>query len=207
MSANWCHGECPRKGLKRNTIRLPAFCMFIVYCISFFFFFFWSSWLTLALIGVAQGRQDRRQVGSSLYNCTAAVCVDLRDCSRERCENVWVVWRWQTDGGDGVKRGWDDRCDDKFRVGLCVQAPTPPGYFVALLCECACECVQLCDNSGLSLPPCAADYWCYMACGGAPGARLTPARLPSSGLKPVYGLQDSLPHLGGTRQTTYFHVL
>lgn len=55
-------------------------------------------------------------------------------------------------------------CCDKFDY---VRASVPQCYN----CLCFSVSVRMCvfDNSTLSLTPLTADYWCYMACGGAPG--------------------------------------
>jgi len=135
--------------------------------------------LTFDPIITFKSEQLCRQVGNCLNNTTAAfwlycMCADLWDkvaeTSKQWCEttvrdtqmeNDWE--NWESAMFVMTKNRWLCACQCPYELELLV-----------LLCEYAWMCVQFSDSGTLSLPSFAADYWHYMACGGAPGKLLTP---------------------------------
>ena len=140
MSNNRCHGKCPRTGLKlihkkQNIVVMHS--SFVLKCC-----------LTFALGIVAWGHQVCRQIGSCLYNGTAAVwvycvCADLWDSNWKRCENVWVVNR---------RGGWESKMMKKKKSWLLSVWVVNVGAAVRV-CECACTSLWQ-QHSVITTPDC-----------------------------------------------------
>lgn len=123
-------------------------------------------------------RLEVKRFRSSLYKHTAAVwvfcecvtCDIVAERSKQRCENLWA--RNVDSERQNVWKDWKNKMPAVIKWAKLdwVRASVPLSYN----CLCFCMkyvrvCVQLSDNSTLSLPPLSADYWSYMSCGGAPG--------------------------------------
>lgn len=168
-------------------------------------------WLTSDLSLMARGQQVCRQVGSCLHNHTAAVRVysiraDLWHSGWKIQTEVWKRLsglQWDT---ENVWEGWENKMFVMIKpawvwLGACKDLSE-----LKLFSASVWVWVQHSDISSLLLLPLTADYWCYMACGGAPGKLLTPV---SALLRAYFDLRapDSLSCPRSTQQTTYFHVL